>query len=726
MQNRLIRTTAFTALMLLPSVVSAQEVDLEAVPVPQITVFAAADAYDTLPGSGTFLSPKDLSKFEDSDINAMLEEVPGLYVQEEDGFGLRPNIGMRAALSDRSAKITVMEDGILIAPAPYAQPAAYYFPRASRMHAVEVVKGPAAIRFGPYTTGGAINLISTPIPTDSKGVANVRAGSNGQADLHLHYGATSGNWGYLVETLQERNEGFKTLPNGDDTGYDIGAFLGKLRYSPDAGNQSFELKYEYTDEVSDETYYGLTDADFAANPFQRYAGTQQDEMDNEHWQTVLTHHYEFQSGASLKTQIYQTWFDRNWYKLSKVGGSGFSTAVDDAAKFAVLKGGDSDAACLAAPNTANCSTTDLAVKANNRAYQAEGIQTQLNFEAGIHSVEIGYRVHEDEMTRVQWEDDYYMSGGQMVRYQAGVPGATGGSNNRFEKAEATSIYLQDEMDFGALTLTPGVRHEDIEGRREARLTGVVEKDTAYSETLYGVSASYELNDNIILIAGIHDGFSATGVANSEGETSQNYELGARYIKDDTLVEAIFFFTDFDNLVATCTAASGCAAIGDTYNGGAVEIMGLELAASRMIELGGLNFPTSLTYTFTDTEFQTSFEADLYELWGSVSAGDELPYVPEHQIGLNIGTTVAHWELTSRMKYKSEQRVTAGSGPIAASDKIGSAFVTDLSASRALNDRTSLNIYINNAFDKEYEVSRHPDGLRPGAPRTVAIGVTSNF
>ena len=111
----------------------------------------------------TFLSPKDLSKFEDSDINAMLEEVPGLYVQEEDGFGLRPNIGMRAALSDRSAKITVMEDGILIAPAPYAQPAAYYFPRASRMHAVEVVKGPAAIRFGPYTTGGAINLISTPI-----------------------------------------------------------------------------------------------------------------------------------------------------------------------------------------------------------------------------------------------------------------------------------------------------------------------------------------------------------------------------------------------------------------------------------------------------------------------------------------------------------------------------------------------------------------------------------
>ena len=314
----------------------------------------------------------------------------------------------------------------------------------------------------------------------------------------------------------------------------------------------------------------------------------------------------------------------------------------------------------------------------------------------------------------------------MVRYREGVPGASGGSNNRFEKAKASAIYLQDEMTFGALTLTPGVRHEDIEGRREARLTGAVEKDTAYSQTLYGLSASYQWNENILLIAGVHDGFSATGVANSEGETSQNYEIGPRYIKDDKLVEAIFFFTDFDNLVATCTAATGCESIGDSYNGGAVEIMGLELVASKVFELGGLSFPTSLTYTFTVTEFQSSFEANLYELWGDVQAGDALPYVPKHQIGLNVTSNVANWELTSRLKYKSEQRVTAGSGKIAASDKIGSIFVADVSASRGLSDDTSVNIYINNVFDNEYEVSRHPDGLRPGAPRTVAIGITHNF
>ena len=693
---------------------------------PELTVFATPGEYQRLPGSGTLLSSTDLEKFEDADINSMLEEVPGLYIQEEDGFGLRPNIGMRAALSDRSAKVTVMEDGILIAPAPYAQPSAYYFPRASRMHAVEVVKGPSSVRFGPYTTGGAINLISTPVPTEREGTVKLRLGSDGQRDLHTNYGATSGNWGYLVETIQEQHDGFKELLNGADTGYEIGAFMGKLRYAPEAGNQSFEFKYEYTDEVSDETYYGLTDDDFAANPFQRYAGTQEDQMDNEHWQTVLTHNYQFESGAKLKTQIYETWFDRNWYKLSKVGGSSFSSAVADATKFGVLKGGDSDASCLATPTSSTCGDTDLAVKANNRQYEATGIQTQLNLEAGIHSIEIGYRYHEDEMTRVQWEDDYYMSDGAMVLYKAGVPGASGGSNNRFEKDEATSFYIYDEISLGALTVSPGIRHEDIEGQRVARLTGDVEKDNSYDETLFGVSASYELSDEVLLIAGVHDGFSATGVSNSEGETSENYELGARYKAGQSMVEAIVFFTDFDNMVATCTASTGCENVGETFDGGAVEISGLELVASNELQIGGLSLPTTLTYTFTDTEFQSSFNASLYELWGEVTAGDELPYVPEHQIGLNIETTIDAWDFTTRLKYKSEQRTAAGQGSIPSNEKIGSIFVTDLAASRMISEQTSLTIYINNLFDEEYEVSRHPDGLRPGAPRSFAVGLSSTF
>ena len=56
--------------------------------------------------------------------------------------------------TERSGRIILLEDNILIASAPYSAPSAYYFPKIGRMSAIEVVKGPAAITQGLYTIGG--------------------------------------------------------------------------------------------------------------------------------------------------------------------------------------------------------------------------------------------------------------------------------------------------------------------------------------------------------------------------------------------------------------------------------------------------------------------------------------------------------------------------------------------------------------------------------------------
>ena len=92
----------------------------------------------------------------------VLQQVPGVYIRDEDGFGNLPNISLRGVDGGRSAKVTVMEDGIMMAPAPYSEPAAYYTPRIGRMSGIEVLKGSSQVRFGPHTTGGVVNYLSTP------------------------------------------------------------------------------------------------------------------------------------------------------------------------------------------------------------------------------------------------------------------------------------------------------------------------------------------------------------------------------------------------------------------------------------------------------------------------------------------------------------------------------------------------------------------------------------
>ncbi len=122
-------------------------------------------------GSGQYITRQTLEKLNQVNVNHVLRIIPGVNVRDEEGFGLRPNIGLRGTAVNRSAKITLMEDGVLIAPATYADPAAYYFPTFARMQGVEVLKGSSQIKYGPYTVGGAVNLISRQIPNRLAGQA---------------------------------------------------------------------------------------------------------------------------------------------------------------------------------------------------------------------------------------------------------------------------------------------------------------------------------------------------------------------------------------------------------------------------------------------------------------------------------------------------------------------------------------------------------------------------
>ena len=129
-----------------------------AVPNPaleEVLIIGSKTAAKNVSGSANFISEQDLERFDQIDLRKVLNQVAGVYIREEDGFGLRPNIGIRGAAAERSQKVTIMRDGVLITPAPYSAPAAYYIPNVSRIASVEVLKGPAATAYGPHTVGVA-------------------------------------------------------------------------------------------------------------------------------------------------------------------------------------------------------------------------------------------------------------------------------------------------------------------------------------------------------------------------------------------------------------------------------------------------------------------------------------------------------------------------------------------------------------------------------------------
>ena len=249
-------------------------------------------------------------------MNQLVSLVPGVYVREEDGFGLRPNIGIRGATSDRSQKVTILEDGVLIGPAPYSAPAAYYITNAARLESLEVLKGPSAIISGPHTVGGTINLLTRPVPKDNQHSISAEFGSDGYRKIRAESALVNNYSGVLIDALRYESDGFKYQDNGEDTGFVRNDINIKLQHKFDTSNdQIINIKLGYADEDANETYLGLTDSDFAQSPNRRYAASQLDNFVSDHSQIHVSYDLLFQDKLNVNSKVYWNEFNRSWNKF---------------------------------------------------------------------------------------------------------------------------------------------------------------------------------------------------------------------------------------------------------------------------------------------------------------------------------------------------------------------------------------------------------------------------
>jgi len=713
-----------------------------------ITVIGSKEAAHELPASGEYLGESDIRTHSYNNINILARKMPGVYSQEETGHGLMPNISLRGVDTHRSQKITMMEDGVLMAPAAYSAPSAYYAPTLGRMSGLEVMKGSSQIKYGPHTTGGALNYLSTPIPYEQTLYLKSSYGTDNDVRFHGNFGdrieTEAGAFGYIVELYRHQTDGFKTIrtPGGgsdQDTGFDKTDTMIKMMWEPKTKHyQQFELKLGYTDFDANETYLGLSEADFKADPFQRYAASQFDNFKGHHFRSYLKHYIEFEDHLRLTTMLYYNKFHRNWYKLNDIKDVNGEAAGAVNLASALAKGGN----VLDTLKGRNAGT--WRIRANNRDYEQVGIQTALDseFETGDlgHHLEAGVRFHVDTAERFQWEDEYKVNNGGTVTDI--VYGEKGAAGNREQEAKALALYLQDELSFERFSITPGVRYEHIENEYIDRNSDNKWHDGSMDVFGLGVNSKFQLTEEAMLFGGVYRGYSVPSPydnlkSDMQEETSLSFELGARYQRDALSAQLIGFYTQIDDMI------SGGYVGGDTdtdgANAGSVTSFGLEAAAEfdagQQFELGFKN-PYWIAFTYTDATLDddTNIE-DGGNIFVDGKKGNRVPYIPEFQVsfgtGIEIGKlgadlTFMYVDETYTTAFNTSDQVDALGNPDARHGKTDAHLIVNGAAWYHITDHAKLFVNLHNMFDEKYVASRHPYGPRPGQPFSAMVGVELEF
>ena len=716
-----------------------------------VAILGSAAAAGQIAGGATYISEQDLEKFEFTDIQRILRQVPGVSIQLEDGFGLRPNISIRGTPSDRSARITLLEDGIPIAPAPYSAPAAYYFPTAGRIQAIEVLKGPAAILQGPYTTGGAINLLSTRIPDTARGQLSLEAGSHGHLRGHAWFGDSRDHFGYVFEGHEWRSDGFQNIDRSSrDTGLDKSDYSARFRLNTSAAAENYhalELKLQAADETSDQTYFGQTDLDFKATPNRRYGVGEFDQFRSDHDQFILSYTGRFGDWLELSSSAYYNDFFRDWFKSEGIDFDGSPNAQEFSSTnwFDLIQainrgqslGGLTPAQLQAIlDGSADSAPGAIQLRSNAREYFSRGIQAEalFKFDTGPirHRLRLGTRLHEDEEDRLQRNSTYTQINGALVLEDLGLLGNAG---NQIESADAWATWIYNEMSWGRLQLSPGVRIEDMQLKRVRYENRVGRTDDPASRdpsnlrdqrsndltvVLPGIGVRYQLTRDLDLILGVNKGFSApSSDAGADEEESTNWEAGFRYNGTRLRLDMIAFLNDFQNLVGVCTESSGSnCEVGDRFRGDAARTRGLETRLAWDWSTGGrLGLPFEASWTWTNSEFRSDLADSNF--FGDARKGDPLPYIPDHQFYLSQGVTWQRWAGYLSLNHVDAVCTFASCGPFERTDGLTT---IDAALNFDLTPRVQLYALGQNLTADEAIAGRQPRGARPNLDRTFIGGL----
>ncbi|MBE0661906.1 MAG: TonB-dependent receptor plug domain-containing protein [Bacteroidales bacterium] len=699
-----------------------------------------------LPGSISVIGQQEMKDRAPLSGNELLRGISGLNVVEEEGAGLRLNIGIRGLDPDKSRTVLILEDGIPVALGPYGEPEMYFTPAIERMAGLEVLKGNGQILYGPQTIGGVVNYITADPPAESSGNVLIRGGEGGFFTGQFNYGNTFGNSGILVNYLRKQADALgPTTFQLDDL---------SLKYKTTLNARSgLMIKMGVYDENSNSTYIGLTQAmyDEGGNDFTVLAP--HDNLDVRRYSASAVHNYRITEQTKLKTILFGYTTTRNWRRQDFSGSSTASNQTGVVFGDESLSGG----AIYMRNSTGN----------RNRQFEVAGIEPRLSSRFFIGTMQN----HLDAGIRFMFERAYEQRvNGQMADAISGNL-----QDDEIRTGKAASAYLQNKFLVSErLAFTAGFRFESLFYERSILRLG--NKDTLLGTTgnvlaaIPGAGFNFSASDQVDIFGGIHRGFAPPrikdAISNSgedlqlDAEKSWNMELGSRtLLAGEVELELTAFYMDFSNQVIPVSESSGGSGTG-LINGGHTRHTGAELSLfANRIALAGSGYFVGFRLNATYVKSVFSSERLIIEKIAKGSAADTLfvnvegkrtPYAPEWMLnghamldspfglGLRISGTYTGAQFTDVLNTRNvfDFIQLSASDPdykymqATANGQIGEmdAFLLfDAAAYYEIGD-TGLEISatVKNLFNERYIASRRPQGIRVGLPRMLMIGLGWNF
>lgn len=714
---------------------------------PSVEVEESFEKAVSFSGSTSVIDKETLERDHVFTVNEALRKAPGVYVRDEEGLGLRPNIGIRGQNPFRSTKVLFLEDGIPFNFAPYGDNDIYYHPPIERYDGIEIYKGADLTQFGPQTISGAINYLTPKVPTTPGGFASFTGGNRDYLNGHVRYGgmvddvmgvdAVGGVMDYIhKEGMGNRDNTFATI---DDANL-------KSIIDIDARNR-LTLRGDFYHQDEQGASFGMTDAEYRKLGA-RYNPDKNASFTNDRWATSASYEHSFNNDVSLETSFYWSAYERNWWRQQNE----FPTENQCSASYPSY-----------VQDRQNGIPVDMDLCNYNsgrlRNYETWGIAPTLHAKHDLFGIEsqldAGFRAHFENQYR------HMIRGSSASARDASNGGQLIENNERF--ADAYSGFVQNKFIWNEWTFTPGVRVESVSYERKNLLNDTTGQNSL-TEILPSFAMTYTPIDEVTLFFGIHRGFAPPrvedAVYNDTGgsaeigpELSWNTEFGIRARPvPGVKTELTYFHNDFDALTVLGTVGGGSTPVAQ----GKALYEGIELMAhtdfgevfnwthNPYAQIAYMWLPTAETTEafrcVTLSSGATPASCPGGYVYGS-DAGNRAPYAPESLLTATLGYSHpggfdAHLEAVfTGEQYADFMNLESGAdhpdGPNSNAalggsyGKINDYVVLNFATSYKVKKDLTLYVSMKNMLDNTYITDR-VRGIQAGMPRLVQAGFKYDF